>query len=85
MTHSEEKSINPEELPEHGVFERKEIYQHKQPADTGTPLTHPEDRSKGLPGKEADKTSSQQGLNEARSAGDDGAFEGLEGDRDVDE
>ena len=74
-------SIDPGELPEEN-FQQKEIFQHKQPADTGKPLTETGHLKK--PGtlitaaKEFDKTSKEEGLNEKHSEGEAGAFEGFE-------
>ena len=77
----EKKEINPDDLPQSEVFKRKEIFQHPQPADTGKPLNVPvekEDNSIADHGKESNKTSKEEGLNEARSPGSGGPFEGIE-------
>lgn len=78
----ENQAINPNDLPENQVFERKEIYQYKQPAGTDKPLEDIEEERKNPVNKtdvpEEDKTSKEEGLNEARSAGNAGAFEGFE-------
>lgn len=78
----ENQPINPNELPENQVFQQKEIYQYKQPPDTGKPLEDIEEERKNPVNKtsipEDNKTSKEEGLNEARSAGNAGAFEGFE-------
>ena len=73
------KSINPDDLPEE-VFKRREVFQHPQPAGTGKALNN-DDRKNDTAsekGKTAEKTSAKEGLNEANSDGDAGAFEGFE-------
>jgi len=60
-------------------FSEKEIYQHPQPPNQGKPLDKEDKKPTGLTEKnEADKTSKEEGLNEANSAGNAGAFEGFE-------
>ena len=77
-------SFNPDDLPEKGVFKRKELDQHKPPASRGKPIESPGDNeSATVPGKDADKTSKEEGLNEERSTGIAGAFEGFESRRDI--
>lgn len=75
------KSIDPNSLPQE-TFEHKEVYQHKQPADTGKPLekvgVHKPDEAPPTAEKEFNKTKNEEGLNEANSQGTAGAFEGLE-------
>ena len=76
-----EDELDPRDLPQSEVFTRKEVFQHPQPADTGKPLK-PEDPKQKNPtashGKEEQKSSKQEGLNEASSTGQAGAFEGFE-------
>lgn len=78
----ENEPINSNELPENQVFQKKEIYQHKQPADRDKPLKDVEEERKNPENKTAvpqeDKASKEEGLNEAKSAGTAGAFEGFE-------
>ena len=79
MADKQQQDLNPADLPEE-TFKKKEVYQHPQPADTGKP-TNPKsesDHHKTAPQKEEQKTSKEAGLNEERSAGDAGAFEGFE-------
>ena len=84
MKNKKEKTFNPDDLPEKGVFRSKEIYQHKQPPQSGKTIEHPlNNEDEAEKGKEAEKTSKMQGLNEENSAATNGAFEGLEGERDV--
>jgi hypothetical protein len=74
------KELKPADLPQSEVFISKEIYQQKQPADTGVPLDTglKEDDRTAKNKKENEKTSKEEGLNEAISDGDAGAFEGFE-------
>ncbi|MEO6722595.1 MAG: hypothetical protein ABIN67_19650 [Ferruginibacter sp.] len=75
------KEINPADLPQSEVFKRKEVYQHPQPADSGKPLDVPENKDESHAtnkGKESEKTSKEEGLNEGRSQGDAGPHEGFE-------
>ncbi len=76
-----ETDIDPKDLPQSEVYTRKEVFQHPQPADTGKPL-QPEDPKQLEPtarnSKEEEKTSKVEGLNEERSRGEAGAFEGFE-------
>lgn len=75
-------SIDPNDLPQKEVFKQKEVYQHPQPADQGKPLNNDEKKHEpGTKGKENEKTSKEAGLNEERSPGDAGAFEGFEDQR----
>lgn len=76
-----DKKFTPEDMPQQDAFRTKEVFQHPQPADTGKPLNREEKKdNEGSPSqaKEEEKTSKEEGLNEARSAGDAGAFEGFE-------
>jgi hypothetical protein len=77
MNNDKDKSVNPDDLPENKSFAKKEHYQHPQPADLGKPLDD-EERDSALKGKESRRTSKEEGLNEKRSAGDAGPFEGFE-------
>lgn len=75
------KSIDPKDLPQQ-TSEQKEVYQHKQPADAGQPLSNVGVEKKAevltTASKEFDKTKKEEGLNEQNSEGDAGAFEGFE-------
>ena len=77
MSNKKDKSIRPADLPEKQAFTQKEHYQHPQPAGQGKPLDE-EGRDPALKGKESNRTSKEEGLNEKRSEGDAGAFEGFE-------
>lgn len=77
MDSNRDQSINPADLPENKTFTKKEHYQHPQPADTGKPLDNDE-RNPLLKGKETHRASKEEGLNEEKSAGEAGAFEGFE-------
>jgi hypothetical protein len=77
MDTNKDESINPADLPENKTFTQKEHYQHPQPADTGKPLDSGE-RNPLLKGKETARASKEEGLNEEKSTGDAGAFEGFE-------
>ncbi len=77
MDKAKDKSINPADLPESKTFTKKEHFQHPQPADQGKPLEDDE-RDPALKGKEDNRTSKEQGLNEKKSPGNAGAFEGFE-------
>ncbi len=84
MHNSEDKSFDPDDLPEKGPFKKREIYQYKQPADTGAPLEDPGENDPSIePGKEAQKTSKEEGLNQEKSTGTAGAFEGFEARREI--
>lgn len=73
-----DKDINSNELPEEKVFTSKEVFQYKQPADTGKALTSNDERSSNTTGNDAQKSSKEEGLNAAKSTGNAGAFEGFE-------
>ncbi len=76
---SHEKSMEPSDLPQKEVFKQKEVYQHPQPAGGANPLKSEEQQKDlSLYGKEALKTSKSEGLNEERSEGNAGEFEGFE-------
>lgn len=77
MSNEKDKSINPADLPEKKTFIEKEHYQHPQPADQGKPLDE-EGRDPALKGKESNRTSKEKGLNENKSEGEAGPFEGFE-------
>ncbi|MES2892637.1 MAG: hypothetical protein V4725_11505 [Bacteroidota bacterium] len=76
-----ENDIDAKDLPQSEVFTRKEVFQHPQPADTGEAL-RPQDPKQTGPtaahSKEEEKSSKEEGLNEASSPGEAGAFEGFE-------
>ena len=81
MKKEHEKDIDPKDLPQSEVFTRKEVFQHPQPADWDQPLRPKDDKQKpptAENSKEEEKTSKEEGLNESRSAGSAGAFEGFE-------
>ena len=76
-----ERDLDPKDLPQSEVFTRKEVFQHPQPADTGKPLKPEGPKQKdatATAGKEEEKTSKSEGLNEEASPGQAGAFEGFE-------
>lgn len=75
---SRDHTINPKDLPEQGVFHKKEIDQHKQPPDTGVPLDKNPTPDNELQGKPANRSSMEKGLNEEKSSGIAGAHEGIE-------
>lgn len=77
-------AINTSDLPQNDVFKKKNVFQHPQPADTGKPLKSPgrKKTSKTVDRTEEEKTSKEQGLNEANSQGQAGAFEGFENQAD---
>ncbi len=77
MDSSKDKSINPADLPEGRSFTKKEHFQHPQPAGQGKPLED-DKRDPALGGKEENRTSKEEGLNEKKSQGKAGAFEGFE-------
>ncbi len=77
MSTEHNKTINPNDLPDKDAFSRKEHYQHPQPADSGKPLNEKE-VDPSLAGKQANRSSRQEGLNEENSPGDAGPFEGFE-------
>lgn len=64
---------DPNDLPQSEVFSRKEVFQHPQPADSGKPLRRPDQKH-----TKDKNTSKEAGLNEERSPGNAGAFEGFE-------
>ena len=80
-TDKSDKSINTSDLPQSETFKKEEVYQQKQPADTGKALNQSDekenkDTANGV--AEEDKSSKEDGLNEHNSKGDAGAFEGFE-------
>ncbi len=77
MSNAKDKSVDPATLPEKDAFTKKEHYQHPQPADMGKPLEN-NDRDPALKGKEDLRTSKEEGLNENKSKGAAGPFEGFE-------
>ena len=73
--------LEPKDLPQSEVFTRKEVFQHPQPADTDKTLRPEYPKEEGptaANSKEEQKTSKEEGLNEATSSGGAGAFEGFE-------
>ena len=77
MSNDNDKSINPADLPEKKTFIEKEHFQHPQPAGQGKPLDVV-GRDPSLKGKESRRTSKEKGLNENKSEGEAGPFEGFE-------
>lgn len=76
-----DKSIDTSGLPQNEVFNKKEVFQHPQPADTGAPLDdagREKEKEDAHPLKTEEKASRTEGLNEETSAGKAGAFEGFE-------
>jgi hypothetical protein len=70
-----DKSIEPGELPQNEVFNKKEVNQHPQPADTGDALKPEQQKmDPALKGKLAERTSREEGVNEQNSDGSAGAF-----------
>lgn len=85
MKKDKNDSFNPDDLPQNGVFKKKEIDQYKQPPAHGKPIENTGNTEETFEtGKDADKTSKEEGLNEANSAATNGAFEGFESRRKVD-
>ena len=78
MKKKSDKSVSPKSLPEKQVFEKKEVFQYPQPADTGLPLKKIPGKNPDLQGKQANRTSKEEGLNQGSSEGSAGAFEGFE-------
>ena len=77
MSNDKNRSIDPADLPEKKTFTEKEHYQHPQPAGQGAPMDE-EGRDPALKGKESSRTSKEEGLNEKKSEGEAGPFEGFE-------
>ena len=78
-------SFDPQDLPQKDVFIQKEVYQYKQPADTGKPIEDQgNNKAVNQQGNDINKTSKEEGLNEEKSNGTAGAFEGFENRRKVD-
>ena len=77
---NKDEDIQPADLPQSEVYLKKEVYQQKQPADTGLPLDKDlkENDQTAKDKKENEKASKEEGLNESTSDGDAGAFEGFE-------
>lgn len=73
-----DKSINPSSLPESETFINKEPNQYKHLSDNGKPIKENEKPNGDLKGKTFNRSSKEEGLNETKSAGKAGAFEGLE-------
>ena len=73
-----DKTINPADLPENEIFKENTLNQYPQPADWGKPLRNEKEIDTSLHGKQAERSSGEEGLNESNSAGDAGAFEGFE-------
>lgn len=73
-----DKSIKPSQLPESEAFTSKEANQYKRHSDRGKPVKENEKPDDDLTGKTFNRSSKEEGINEERSAGDAGAFEGFE-------
>jgi len=73
-----DKSLDPAQLPDKEAFRKKEVFQHPQPADEGRPLKEEKKLDDSLQGKQANRSSKEEGLNEESSTGNAGAFEGFE-------
>ena len=76
----ENQDINPNDLPLSQVFIKKEVQQQKQPADRGKPMGVEEDKKlRGTDNiKEAERSSKEEGLNEANFEGDSSGFDDKE-------
>ena len=64
--------IDTSDLPQSEVFIKKEVHQHKQPADRGNPIKPIEEDKKLRDAdniKEADRASKEEGLNEQNAEG----------------
>ena len=72
------ETINPADLPENEVFKKTTVNQFPQPADWGKPLRGEDKADPSLTGKHAERTSEAEGLNEAGSDAEAGAYEGFE-------
>lgn len=81
MDKNEQQPVNPNDLPQKKGFQRKEVYQHPQPAAQGKPLADSNEKKTTAGDKDAEKTSKVEGLNEEKSEGTAGAFEGYEDQR----
>ncbi|MEO6732040.1 MAG: hypothetical protein ABIN01_12550 [Ferruginibacter sp.] len=80
-----DSAIDTADLPQNDVFQKRDVFQHPQPADTGKPLKSPMRKKKSAKStdtREEEKTSKEQGLNETNSQGQAGAFEGFENQAD---
>ena len=70
--------INTSDLPQSEVFIKKEVHQHKQPADRGKPA-EPIEEDKKLRAAdcipEEDRASKEEGLNEQNAEGEPPAFD----------
>ncbi len=72
-----DKKINTNDLTEDMGFHKKDPYQFPQPADSGNPLNPA--LEKNIDNKAAvEKTSEKEGLNQQKSPGDAGAYEGIQ-------
>lgn len=82
MDNSQNKSLDPNKLPQNEPFIKKKVFKYKRSADTGKPMAADTDKKNedatGNNLKEEEKSSKIEGLNQQRSAGDAGAFEGFE-------
>jgi len=68
---SNDKSINPADLPQSEAYNKKDVYQQKHVADTGRPVKEGEKLNHDLDGKPANRTSTEEGLNQERSQAND--------------
>ena len=68
---SQDKSINPSDLPQSEAYNKKDVFQQKHLADMGHPNNEKEKLNNDLDGKPADRTSTEDGLNQESSTGKD--------------
>ena len=73
-----DKSIHSDNLPQNETFTNKEPNQYKHNLDTGKPVEENDKPDDDLAGKTFNRSSKEEGINEEKSAGDAGAFEGFE-------
>jgi len=79
MSDDNKNAFTPGDMPQKEIFTKREIYQHPQPADTGKALNTDEKKDRKTSNeKEAERTAKEEGLNQVRSNGNAGAFEGFE-------
>ena len=66
---SNDKSINPADLPQSEAFKNKDINQHKHLADMGKPVDKTDKLTEDLEGKTNDRTSKEDGINQENLSG----------------
>lgn len=72
-----DEAVNTNKLPEKEFFERKEVHQFKQPADTDIPLEDEDnDDAHDTVENTENKTSKGEGLNEAQTPDRNGSYDG---------